>query len=183
MTTYPLAPKTNAQLSPGQFWSIPLGDGRFGCGRVLRVERLRPAEAERLVDRAADEPAEPIVDVDAPAVGVGGEEPDRGTGCEGEEERFAPSPEAELRQSCERRRSGQRTVHERPPEPVTFQRNAATGADAAPEPSLYSRLPAIRSAAAPVRTKGQTLNQTTGVREPVSAVNVASATSAPASTR
>jgi hypothetical protein len=39
MTTYPLTPKTNAQLSPGQFWSIPLSDGRFGCGRVLRVDR------------------------------------------------------------------------------------------------------------------------------------------------
>lgn len=39
MTTYPLTPKTNAQLSPGQFWSIPLSDGRFGCGRVLRIDR------------------------------------------------------------------------------------------------------------------------------------------------
>jgi hypothetical protein len=39
MTTYPLSPKTTAQLSPGQFWSIPLADGRFGCGRVLRVDR------------------------------------------------------------------------------------------------------------------------------------------------
>src|SRR6185369_12379093 len=39
MTTYPLTPKTNAQLGPGQFWSIPLSDGRFGCGRVLRVDR------------------------------------------------------------------------------------------------------------------------------------------------
>ncbi len=38
MTTYPLIPKTTAQLIPGQFWSIPLSDGRFGCGRVLRVE-------------------------------------------------------------------------------------------------------------------------------------------------
>jgi hypothetical protein len=39
MTTYPLIPKTNTGLSPGQFWSIPLSDGRFGCGRVLRVDR------------------------------------------------------------------------------------------------------------------------------------------------
>ena len=38
MTSYPLTPKTNAHLIPGQFWSIPLADGRFGCGRVLRVE-------------------------------------------------------------------------------------------------------------------------------------------------
>jgi hypothetical protein len=38
MTTYPLIPKTTAQLIPGQFWSIPLSDGRFGCGRVIRIE-------------------------------------------------------------------------------------------------------------------------------------------------
>src|SRR5580765_7586963 len=42
MTAYPLIPKTNAQLSPGQFWSIPLADGRFGCGRVLQVDRDKP---------------------------------------------------------------------------------------------------------------------------------------------
>src|SRR5690348_17216701 len=38
MTSYPLIPKTTAPLRPGQFWSIPLSDGRFGCGRVLRTE-------------------------------------------------------------------------------------------------------------------------------------------------
>lgn len=26
-------------LRPGQFWSVPLSDGRFGCGRVLNVDR------------------------------------------------------------------------------------------------------------------------------------------------
>ncbi|HTG42351.1 MAG TPA: hypothetical protein VK697_12140 [Methylomirabilota bacterium] len=43
MTTYPLTPKTNAHLIPGQFWSIPLSDGRFGSGRVLSVDHDRPA--------------------------------------------------------------------------------------------------------------------------------------------
>ena len=38
MATYPLIPKTTAHLRPGQFWSIPMADGRFGCGRVLRVD-------------------------------------------------------------------------------------------------------------------------------------------------
>jgi len=38
---YPFVPKSNAELAPGQFWSIPLSDGRFGCGRVLRVDRDR----------------------------------------------------------------------------------------------------------------------------------------------
>ena len=34
-------PKSNVALEPGQFWSIPMSDGRFGCGRVLRVDRDR----------------------------------------------------------------------------------------------------------------------------------------------
>ena len=38
MTGYPLTPKTTAHLRPGQFWSIPMSDGRFGCGRVLRAD-------------------------------------------------------------------------------------------------------------------------------------------------
>jgi immunity protein 26 of polymorphic toxin system len=38
---YPFTPRSNAQLDPGQFWSIPLADGRFGCGRVLRLDRDR----------------------------------------------------------------------------------------------------------------------------------------------
>jgi hypothetical protein len=28
-------------LRPGQFWSVPLSDGRFGCGRVLGIDRNR----------------------------------------------------------------------------------------------------------------------------------------------
>lgn len=36
---YPFVPKTNAQLVPGQFWSIRLSDGRFACGRVLAIDR------------------------------------------------------------------------------------------------------------------------------------------------
>jgi Immunity protein 26 len=39
VTEYPFTPKTNSRLRAGQFWSIPLRDGRFGCGRVLRVDR------------------------------------------------------------------------------------------------------------------------------------------------
>ena len=27
--SYPFVPKSNVQLAPGQFWSIPLSDGRF----------------------------------------------------------------------------------------------------------------------------------------------------------
>ena len=32
-------PKSNAYLRAGQFWAVPLSDGRFGCGRVLDVPR------------------------------------------------------------------------------------------------------------------------------------------------
>jgi hypothetical protein len=34
---YPFTPKSTAQLSPGQFWALPLSDGRFACGRVLQL--------------------------------------------------------------------------------------------------------------------------------------------------
>ena len=35
--TYPFVPKSNAYLRAGQFWAVPLSDGRFACGRVLDV--------------------------------------------------------------------------------------------------------------------------------------------------
>lgn len=35
--TYPFEPKSIALLRTGQFWAVPLSDGRFGCGRVLCV--------------------------------------------------------------------------------------------------------------------------------------------------
>jgi hypothetical protein len=36
---YPFEPRSNAHLEAGQFWGIPLSDGRFACGRVLAVPR------------------------------------------------------------------------------------------------------------------------------------------------
>lgn len=36
---YPFVPKSNAYLVPGQFWGIPLSDGRYACGRVLDIDR------------------------------------------------------------------------------------------------------------------------------------------------
>ena len=35
--TYPFAPKSNKHLHAGQFWAIPLGDGRFAAGRIMAV--------------------------------------------------------------------------------------------------------------------------------------------------
>lgn len=54
MTTYPLIPKTTAHLRPGQFWSIPMADGRFGCGRVLRVDLDRPRARTLFVGAVLD---------------------------------------------------------------------------------------------------------------------------------
>jgi len=34
---YPFVPKSNRYLLPGQFWSLPLHNGRFACGRVMAV--------------------------------------------------------------------------------------------------------------------------------------------------
>ena len=39
VTRYPFVPRSNVHLEPGQFWSVPLPDGRFGCGRVLAIDR------------------------------------------------------------------------------------------------------------------------------------------------
>jgi hypothetical protein len=35
--SYPFVPKSSALLRAGQFWAVPLANGRFGCGRVLQV--------------------------------------------------------------------------------------------------------------------------------------------------
>lgn len=33
---YPFTPKSTARLSAGDFWSVPLSDGSYGCGLVLQ---------------------------------------------------------------------------------------------------------------------------------------------------
>jgi hypothetical protein len=38
MARYPFEPKSNVHLLPGQFWGVPLSDGRWACGRVLAVK-------------------------------------------------------------------------------------------------------------------------------------------------
>ena len=51
MPKYPFEPKSNAHLMPGQFWGVPLSDGRWACGRVLAVQtepvRLEGVAASR----------------------------------------------------------------------------------------------------------------------------------------
>ena len=36
-TTCPFVPKSSKRLAPGDFWAIPLRDGRFACGRVVEL--------------------------------------------------------------------------------------------------------------------------------------------------
>jgi hypothetical protein len=38
---YPFAPRSNAYLRPGQFWAVPLRDGRFAAGRVVHIDRTQ----------------------------------------------------------------------------------------------------------------------------------------------
>ena len=40
MPKYPFEPRSNVHLRPGQFWGVPLSDGRWACGRVLAVKTL-----------------------------------------------------------------------------------------------------------------------------------------------
>ena len=35
--TYPFIPKSTKAMSAGQFWAVPLSDGRFACGRVITL--------------------------------------------------------------------------------------------------------------------------------------------------
>ena len=74
MTDYPLVPKTTAHLRPGQFWSIPMTDGRFGCGRVLRVGTGRGGRTRfiaAILDWVGDSPpsSDAIAGSDVLAVG------------------------------------------------------------------------------------------------------------------
>lgn len=66
-------------------------------------------------------------------------------------------------------------------EPAPASRSFIAGAQ--PAPRAYSTLAATSRAADPASTTGQILNQTTGVRAPVSAVSAPSAISSPAATR
>ncbi len=42
---YPFVPRSNAYLRSGQFWAIPLRDGRFAAGRVVHIDRTQRAGA------------------------------------------------------------------------------------------------------------------------------------------
>lgn len=58
--TYPFTPKSNRHLRPGQFWAIPLRDGRYACGRVMAVPAFGPTDrvgvVVGLIDWCGDSP-------------------------------------------------------------------------------------------------------------------------------
>lgn len=49
-TSYPFEPKSISRLLPGQFWAVPLADGRFACGRVLAVPRADDPKPNRYLN-------------------------------------------------------------------------------------------------------------------------------------
>lgn len=59
-TRYPFVPRSNRFLIPGQYWAIPLRNGRFACGRVMAVPAFGPADRVGVViglmDWVADVP-------------------------------------------------------------------------------------------------------------------------------
>lgn len=48
---YPLVPKSNAYLRPGQFWDIPLSDGRHAAGIVVATPSPEQASRRRMGTR------------------------------------------------------------------------------------------------------------------------------------
>lgn len=47
---FPFVPKSTASLEPGDFWSIPLPNGRYGCGRVLALQpKVGPGARSMLI--------------------------------------------------------------------------------------------------------------------------------------
>ena len=76
MTRYPFVPKSTAALAPGQFWAIPIRDGRFGCGRVLAIDRDRSYGARVLftgaiLDWIGDAPPTADAIAGRPVIGAG----------------------------------------------------------------------------------------------------------------
>lgn len=57
---YPFRPKSNRFLLPGQFWAIPLENGKFACGRVIEIEPdSRTGFLAGLMDWLGDAPPMP----------------------------------------------------------------------------------------------------------------------------
>jgi hypothetical protein len=38
MRSFPFKPRSTAELMPGDFWALPLTEGKYGCGRVVALK-------------------------------------------------------------------------------------------------------------------------------------------------
>lgn len=47
--SFPFSPRSAARLRPGDFWALPLSDGRFGCAVVTDVAQAGPASRSAFV--------------------------------------------------------------------------------------------------------------------------------------
>ena len=47
--SYPFTPKSNRYLRPGDYWAVPLADGRYACGRVMAVPAFGPRDRKGIV--------------------------------------------------------------------------------------------------------------------------------------
>jgi hypothetical protein len=60
LPAYPFEPRSNRYLRAGQFWAVPLDDGRFACGRVMAVPAFgagdRVGMVVGLMDWVGDQP-------------------------------------------------------------------------------------------------------------------------------
>ena len=60
---YPFTPKSTSYIEPGQFWSIPLSNGKYACGVVIsKLADLHEGKVETrsflaaLIDWSGDQP-------------------------------------------------------------------------------------------------------------------------------
>jgi hypothetical protein len=72
MPDYRFAPKSNRYLEAGQFWALPLSDGRYGCGRVMVVPAFgaqdRVGFVAGLAGRIGSEPPTEVTIAGAPVL-------------------------------------------------------------------------------------------------------------------
>ena len=55
MRAYPFKPTSTTKLQPGDFWALPLADGKVGCGRVIAIKTdARPGQRSMLLAGVMD---------------------------------------------------------------------------------------------------------------------------------
>src|SRR5438093_8162699 len=52
--TYPLSPRSSRDLRIGDYWTVPLSDGTFGCLQVTELQQSGPGSLKTLVAGVVD---------------------------------------------------------------------------------------------------------------------------------